>query len=199
MQSQLPGMVQRCLSLAAAMVGGGWLLGAPPLLAQQAPRSAADRSSGQPQTTREARTRLVLNRKRRQVTLYRGDTPVESYPVAVGKPGWETPTGTFKVERKVRDPTWVSPFSGEVVPSDAPDNPIGDYWLGFARTDKNVIGFHDTPRPSSVGKAASHGCVRLYRDDMRELFSRVTVGTPVQVVDRQVSRRGSGSRRASDR
>jgi len=126
---------------------------------------------------------LVLNLKRRELTLYRGDTPVEIYPVAVGKPGWETPTGSFEIERKVRNPTWVSPFSGGVVPSDDPQNPIGDYWLGFASNNNgNAMGFHDTPNPSSVGKAASHGCVRMYRDDMREFFARVTVGTPVRVV-----------------
>ena len=124
---------------------------------------------------------LVLNLTQRQVTLFRGNQMVRRYPVAVGKPGWETPTGRFQVKTKVRNPPWKSPFNGAVIPAGHPRNPLGQRWIGFWTNGKNWIGFHGTPNRGSVGTAASHGCVRMYDEDINELFERVTVGTPIMV------------------
>jgi lipoprotein-anchoring transpeptidase ErfK/SrfK len=127
--------------------------------------------------------RLELKLSKRQVTLYRGDQAIKSYPVAVGKPGWETPTGTFQVQHKVEKPTWVHPLrEGIVIPGGDPDNPLGNYWVGFWTDGTNWIGFHGTPTPESIGKAASHGCVRMYNKDIAELFPQLSVGTVVTVV-----------------
>jgi lipoprotein-anchoring transpeptidase ErfK/SrfK len=113
--------------------------------------------------------------------VYQGATQVTSYPVAVGRPGWETPLGTFKVIQMIEHPSWANPFTGEVVPPGA-DNPLGDRWIGFWTDGRNYIGFHGTPNRESVGQAASHGCVRLYNEHIRELYGLVTMGISVTVV-----------------
>ena len=126
-------------------------------------------------------THLVLNITQRKVTLMRDTQVIKSYPVAVGKPGWETPTGQFQVKTKVRNPPWKSPFDGSVIQGGHPHNPLGGRWIGFWTDGKNWVGFHGTPNRDSVGSAASHGCVRMYNEDITELFEQITVGTPVIV------------------
>lgn len=124
------------------------------------------------------RLRLSLGDKR--VYVYRGESLEASYPVAIGRPGWETPTGEFSVFSQVVDPGWTHPFTGEVMPP-GPDNPLGERWIAFWTDGTNVIGFHGTPNRDSVGKAASHGCVRMYNEDVRKLYDIVSIGTPVTV------------------
>ncbi|MBW4470390.1 MAG: L,D-transpeptidase [Stenomitos rutilans HA7619-LM2] len=127
--------------------------------------------------------RLEIRLSRRQVTLYRGDTLIKSYPIAVGRPGWETPVGSYEVKQMIKNPTWVHPLQkGVVIPGGDPENPLGRYWIGFWTDGKNWIGFHGTPTPRSVGRAASHGCVRMYNKDVEALFKQVTLGTVVTVV-----------------
>ncbi len=127
--------------------------------------------------------RLEIRLSRRQVTLYRGDTAISTYPIAVGKPGWETPTGTFKIATKIKDPVWVHPLQpGVVIPGGDPDNPLGGFWIGFWTDGNNWIGFHGTPNPKSVGTAASHGCIRMYHKDVEALFNQVNIGTEVKVM-----------------
>ena len=125
---------------------------------------------------------LVISLSRRQVTLYKGRIRMRSYPIAVGRRGWETPTGNFKVGMMLQNPTWIHPFTGEAISGGDPQNPLGRHWIGFWTDGKNSIGFHGTPNPESVGKAASHGCIRMYNKDVKELFARVKVGTLVKVV-----------------
>jgi lipoprotein-anchoring transpeptidase ErfK/SrfK len=127
-------------------------------------------------------TRLEISLSRRQVTLYQENTTIKSYPVAVGRSGWETPTGNFQVLQKLQNPKWINPFTGEAIPGGDPENPLGEYWIGFWTNGKDWIGFHGTPNPSSVGEAASHGCIRMYNKDVEELFHQVSLGTPVTVV-----------------
>ncbi|PSO72161.1 MAG: L,D-transpeptidase [Cyanobacteria bacterium QS_1_48_34] len=127
-------------------------------------------------------TRLVLDLDRRQVTIYKGENKIQSYPVAVGRSGWETPTGKFQVGKMLENPTWVNPFTGEKTAGGSPQNPLGDYWISFWSDGKNVIGFHGTPNRDSVGKAASHGCVRMYNEDIEQLYDQVELGTLVTVV-----------------
>ena len=110
-----------------------------------------------------------------------------SFPIGIGREGWETPLGRTRIVRKTAHPTWI-PTDAEheerpelpqsVAPG--PDNPMGDYalylgWSGYA--------VHGTNRPSSIGRRASHGCIRLYPEDMRRLYDAVALDTPVMVVD----------------
>jgi lipoprotein-anchoring transpeptidase ErfK/SrfK len=126
--------------------------------------------------------RLEISLSRRKVTLYQENTPVKSYPIAIGRKGWETPTGNFQVMQMIQNPKWIHPFTGEVVLGGDPENPLGRYWIGFWTNGRDWIGFHGTPNPESVGTAASHGCIRMYNKDVEELFRQVSVGTPVKVV-----------------
>lgn len=127
-------------------------------------------------------TRLEISLSRRQVTIYKGKSRIKSYPIAVGRRGWETPTGDFRVRQMLQNPTWIHPFTGESIQGGDPQNPLGHYWIGFWTDGKNSIGFHGTPNPESVGKPASHGCIRMYNKDVEELFHQVNLGTSVIVV-----------------
>jgi lipoprotein-anchoring transpeptidase ErfK/SrfK len=124
--------------------------------------------------------RLVLKLGERRVYVYEDNEVKASYPVAIGRAGWETPTGSFEVMQKLENPGWTNPITGEQMPPGA-DNPLGERWIGFWTDGLNWIGFHGTPDRGSVGTAASHGCVRMYNEDVRKLYELVRVGTPVTV------------------
>lgn len=123
---------------------------------------------------------LRLSLSARRVTLYRGDEKVVSYPVAIGRSGWETPRGKFQVMDMLKDPYWEHPWTGRLVPP-GPSNPLGDRWISFWSDGKNFIGFHGTTQEHLIGQAVSHGCVRMKNRDIRSLFEKVTVGTKVIV------------------
>ena len=126
--------------------------------------------------------RLQVSRNTHRVTLYRGDRVIKSYPVAVGRAGWETPLGTFQIYQMLEDPAWEHPLTGKVFPPGDPGNELGRYWIGFAKEGDNCVGFHGTSHPQTVGKSLSHGCIRMYEKDIEELFLQVNVGTIVTVV-----------------
>ncbi|WP_448525005.1 L,D-transpeptidase [Parathermosynechococcus lividus] len=126
--------------------------------------------------------RLEISLSRRQMVLYQGQTRLRTYPVAVGRPGWETPLGQFQIQEMIRDPAWKNPFNGSVIPGGHPRNPLGRRWIGFWSDGKNWIGLHGTPHPDSIGQAISHGCVRMHNRDIEELFEKVRPGMPVIVV-----------------
>ncbi|RMF64113.1 MAG: L,D-transpeptidase [Cyanobacteria bacterium J069] len=124
---------------------------------------------------------LVVDLSDRRVYVYEEERVKTSFRIAVGRAGWETPTGRYEVISMVEHPTWQHPFTGEVVPP-GNGNPLGVRWIGFWTDGKNTIGFHGTPNEETVGRAASHGCVRMYNGDVTTLFEMVQVGTPVIVV-----------------
>lgn len=123
---------------------------------------------------------LVIKLSDRRVYVYKDDQLKTSYPIAIGRAGWETPTGTHKVIEKIPNPSWKHPFTGEIIPP-GPENPLGERWIGFWTDGKNYIGFHGTPKEETVGQAASHGCVRMLNQDILALFEKVGVGTTVVV------------------
>ena len=138
------------------------------------------------------RTYLLLRLSERRVYLVTYDdepsaaTEVESFPVAVGRPEWRTPTGVFRVTDKLVDPDWVqfdwndpSHVIRTIPPG--PDNPLGRRWIGFASGYGWQIGFHGTPHPELLGQAVSHGCVRMRNEDVVKVYDRVSVGTVVIV------------------
>jgi L,D-transpeptidase ErfK/SrfK len=123
-----------------------------------------------------------------------GRLSVTSHPVGIGREGWATPTGTTEVSDKVREPTWYPPASvraehaalGDPLPSivpPGPDNPLGHFAL-----DLSLPGYliHGTNKPAGVGMRVSHGCIRLFPEDIEALFERVPRGTPVYIVDQPV-------------
>ncbi|MEM9541590.1 MAG: L,D-transpeptidase [Cyanobacteria bacterium P01_E01_bin.42] len=125
-------------------------------------------------------SRLILRLSDRRVYYYRGEELIVSYPVAIGREGWETPTGNFQVFQKVAHPTWQHPFTGEIIPP-GKNNPLGDRWIGFWSDGKNAIGFHGTPNEELIGQAVSHGCVRMRNADIVALFEKVEMGAVVIV------------------
>jgi lipoprotein-anchoring transpeptidase ErfK/SrfK len=109
-----------------------------------------------------------------------------SFPVAVGRAEYATPTGRFRVTEKIVDPDfvqfdWEHPLrvTGRIAPG--PDNPLGARWIGFTTAYGWTIGFHGTPQPELLGQAVSHGCVRMRNSDVVQLYRRVDIGTPVIV------------------
>jgi L,D-transpeptidase ErfK/SrfK len=128
-----------------------------------------------------AQVRLVIKLGERRVYLYDQNQVKTSFPVAIGRDGWETPTGTHRIIQMQHDPIWQHPFTGQLVPPGS-DNPLGARWIGFWTDGANYIGFHGTPNEDSVGRPASHGCVRMFNRDVIKLFEMVRIGTPVEVV-----------------
>ena len=124
--------------------------------------------------------RLVIELSKRRVYVYQKNQILTSYPIAIGKVGWETPTGNFQIMQKLSHPTWKHPLTGEIVPP-GPNNPLGDRWISFWTDGTNYIGFHGTPDEELIGQAVSHGCIRMRNQDVRVLFDQVFVGTPVVV------------------
>ncbi len=131
---------------------------------------------------------VVIDKKAFKLRLYRGTTKrggvvmkrVRTYPIAIGQAAYPTPRGNFTVIQKQVNPTWFPPDSewakglGEIPPGDG--NPLGTRWIG---TSAPAIGIHGTPNPSSIGTAASHGCIRMYIRDVENLYPRVKIGTRV--------------------
>jgi lipoprotein-anchoring transpeptidase ErfK/SrfK len=126
------------------------------------------------------KTQVVVDLSDRRVYVSQSDEVIASYPIAIGKKGWETPTGQFKIIHKEHDPIWRHPITGAVFEGGT-DSPLGDRWIGFWSDGRNEIGFHGTPNVDLVGAAVSHGCLRMRNPDVRMLYSQVNIGTQVLV------------------
>lgn len=134
---------------------------------------------------------LVINLADQRLYLFRRATgTIDTAPIGIGSTGWNTPTGRTRVVRKRVKPTWYVPKSirkeqpelPAVVPP-GPDNPLGDFAIDLG-WQSYVI--HGTNEPLGVGRRVSHGCVRLYPNDVERIFKRVPIGLRVTVVDQPV-------------
>jgi len=125
---------------------------------------------------------LEISLSQRKVTLYQGTQRIDEYPIGIGRAGWETPVGTFIVRQMQEDPIWIHPFTDEQIPNHDSRNPLGTRWVGFWTDGHIWVGLHGTSDPSSVGTAASHGCIRMHNADVEALFARIELGTLVRVV-----------------
>jgi len=123
------------------------------------------------------RRRIVVSLADRKLTLFEGERVLRIYDVAVGKRSTPSPEGKFAIINRVQNPTWYGP---KVVVAPGQANPLGSRWMGLSAKG---YGIHGTNVPSSIGKAASHGCIRMRKHDLEELFEMVTVGTVVELVD----------------
>jgi L,D-transpeptidase ErfK/SrfK len=124
---------------------------------------------------RQAQSRIVVSIPDRKLVLFDGDRIVKIYDVAVGKPTTPTPEGEFRIINHVPNPTYYGPG---VVIAPGTNNPIGTRWMGLSAAG---YGIHGTNVPSSIGKAASHGCIRMRQRDLEELFDLVNVGVTVEL------------------
>jgi len=135
---------------------------------------------------------ITLNLANMRLFYYPKNEPgkVYTYPIGIGRQGWNTPTGLTRIVTKRANPVWNVPPSihkehaqkGDPLPSSigpGPNNPLGFYAmnLGF---DRYLI--HGTNKPYGIGMQVSHGCVQLYPEDIETLFNKAGVGLPVRIV-----------------
>ena len=120
--------------------------------------------------------RIVVSLQDHKLALVEGNKVLRLYDAAVGKPSTPSPQGEYRVISRMTHPTWYGPH--QIVPP-GKSNPLGTRWLGLS---VRGFGIHGTSAPQSIGKSASHGCIRLRNRDVEELFELVPVGTPVELV-----------------
>jgi L,D-transpeptidase ErfK/SrfK len=122
-----------------------------------------------------------------------GPIQVITYPVSIGKMDWHTPIGLTHVIGKEKNPVWFPPASvrkehaeaGDPLPvrvPPGPDNPLGAYAMRLAAGGGTYM-IHGTNNPIAVGLAVTHGCIRMYPDDVAELFPLIPIGTPVYLIN----------------
>ncbi|HEY0768212.1 MAG TPA: L,D-transpeptidase family protein [Steroidobacteraceae bacterium] len=144
---------------------------------------------------------LVVNLPEHRLYYYpkshgREKPVVITYPVSIGKMDWRTPLGETRVIAKIRHPAWYPPESirkehaenGDPLPKvvgPGPDNPLGDFALRLA-AGKGEYMIHGTNNPTAVGMAVTHGCIRMYPEDVAGLFALVPIGTKVRLVNEPV-------------
>jgi len=119
---------------------------------------------------------IVVSLEDHKLALVEDGKVKKIYNVAVGKPSTPSPAGTFTIARRVMNPTYS--HDGRVVPP-GPNNPVGTRWMGLSIPG---YGIHGTNVPSSIGKAASHGCIRMAKKDLEELYPMVEVGDTVELI-----------------
>jgi len=140
----------------------------------------------EPEVTEKRFERVLLVRlSERRVRLFVNGKLEKSYPCAIGTASYPTPRGNFEITEKRYRPTWVNPAPngwGSNMPpriAPGPGNPLGTRAINISASG---IRFHGTENIRSVGTAASHGCMRMYRGDIEDMFDRVEVGDKVYIV-----------------
>jgi L,D-transpeptidase ErfK/SrfK len=141
-----------------------------------------------------SRNGLVVNLAEMRVYYFpENENMVYTFPIGVGKEGWNTPRRSGTVVRKQEGPTWTPPPSiraesarmGKILPHSyppGPKNPLGKYAIYLSIPG---IRFHGTNAPNSVGTRASHGCMRMLAPDIEYLFNNVPIGTPIKIIYQQ--------------
>ena len=116
----------------------------------------------------------VVTKKAFRLDVYLGTTFVHQYPVGLGLDG-STPEGKWRVRTKLVDPTYYPPRGGDIVAADDPQNPLGERWIALEGLSGEALrqqgyGIHGTIDPESIGRETSLGCIRLYNEDVHELY-----------------------------
>ena len=129
-------------------------------------------------------TVIVVNRSQFRLRLFKELKPAQTYGIAVGQVGLETPAGQYTIANKAINPAWHVPNSpwagklaGKVIPGDDPTNPIKARWMGIY----DGVGIHGTSDDASIGHNASHGCIRMHIPDVEKLYDEVPVGSAVYI------------------
>jgi lipoprotein-anchoring transpeptidase ErfK/SrfK len=129
-------------------------------------------------------TVVTVDRANFKLRYFRDLKLTRTYRIAVGQAGLETPAGLYHVQNKATNPAWHVPnkpwagkLAGKVIPGGVPENPLKSRWLGIY----DGAGIHGTDAISSLGTAASHGCIRMAIPDVEELYEKVPVQAPVYI------------------
>lgn len=131
-------------------------------------------AAAQTQNARPQR-QVIVSIPDRKLALLEDGRVLKIYTIAVGAEVSPSPDGEFKIVNRLEKPTYY--HTGKVIPA-GPSNPLGTRWIGL---NQPHYGIHGTNVPSSIGKAASHGCIRMGKKDLEELFSLVSVGDSVAI------------------
>lgn len=137
-----------------------------------------------PEVRREG---IVINLAEQRLYFFGESGMVSTFPIGIGKEGWQTPAGETSVARKRERPDWIPPDTilaenpgiPRIVKA-GPDNPLGEYAIDLA-WPRFLI--HGTNAPWGIGARSSHGCIRLYPEDIKTLFGKVSAGMKVTVID----------------
>ncbi len=129
---------------------------------------------------------FVLNIPEMRLYYYISATEVMTFPLGIGMEGWDTPAGKYWIGEKRKNPVWYVPKSiqeemeepRKVIPP-GPENPLGSHWMRLSATS---YGIHGTNNPWAVGRKVTHGCIRLYPEDIAFLFPKVSSNTPVEIM-----------------
>lgn len=129
---------------------------------------------------------LIINLPEYKIYHFEFGRLYNTYDIAIGKRNWRTPQGKFRIANKTLNPTWRVPpgmarklkIKKSSVPP-GPSNPLGKYWIGLSLPH---IGIHSTNQPRSIGKAKSHGCMRMRSEEAKKLYNYINVGTPGEIV-----------------
>jgi lipoprotein-anchoring transpeptidase ErfK/SrfK len=121
--------------------------------------------------------RIVVSIPDRKLAVLEGERVLRIFPTAIGTPRTPTPAGSFHIVERIPNPTWYG--KGKIV-APGKSNPLGTRWLGLSIKG---YGIHGTNNPASIGRCASHGCIRLRNRDVEQLFEVVRVGDAVELVD----------------
>ena len=146
-----------------------------PQIASATASTTAPKAASAPQTPPATQRKIVISVPHRKLALMENGRAVKTYAVAVGAEVSPSPSGSFRVVNRLTAPTYY--HTGKVIPP-GKSNPLGTRWIGL---DRKSYGIHGTNQPKSIGKAASHGCIRMARADLEELFTLVRVGDEVEI------------------
>lgn len=141
-------------------------------------------AAAQNQSVPSVQRQVLVSIPDRKLALLEDGRVLKIYPVAVGADETPSPDGEFKIVNRLEKPTYYHP--GKVIGPSA-SNPLGTRWIGL---NQPHYGIHGTNAPKSIGKAASHGCIRMAKADLEELFTLVRVGDTVVIraaVDHQTA------------
>jgi len=125
---------------------------------------------------------LTVDRDSYELRYYRDLKLEETYEIAVGRVGFDTPSGLYHIQNKAVDPAWSVPdwggdLAGKTIPGGAANNPLKSRWLGIY----DGAGIHGTDDVASLGSAASHGCIRMAIPEVEELYDKVPVDAPIYI------------------
>jgi lipoprotein-anchoring transpeptidase ErfK/SrfK len=168
---QITNELRRQASKAGFLFTAVFLLGAA-AVAQASENSAKEKPEP---TARPMAVRIVVSVPDRKLALIQDGEVKKVFPVAVGKDSTPSPSGSFHIVNRLTKPTYY--HKGKVIAS-GPVNPLGTRWMGLS---EHGYGIHGTNVPSSIGNAASHGCIRMARADLEQLFELVKVGDAVEI------------------
>lgn len=135
---------------------------------------------------------MVVNLAERRLYLFRPkENKFDVYPVSIGRTGWETPLGKYKIIEKTKDPIWFVPKSlyddqvakGVDMPKmikPGPDNPLGGYSMRLSHPTYLIHGTND---PNRIGRKITAGCINMYPEDVESLFKHTSIDTPVNLIN----------------